>query len=249
MTALEHSTACRPRCIAPGPAGPHPAGPVNGPSCSSCVAARPSRSSPPVAIVASLFPPAIRFFRDLQAVHGVSFIEFATGTLWAPDFATPSFGVLPIVVGSSIVVILSLLVSVPVGLLSAIYLSEYAPAAGAQDRQAGTRGPRGRADRRRGSLRLLVPSAHRPGGVPEPPLDRTLRHPHRWHGGSGSSPSRSWPPCPMTPCARSRSRCVRPPTPSGTPRHASPCGSWSPRRSPASSPVSSSPHHGPWGRP
>ncbi len=81
-----------------------------------------------VAIVASLFPPAIRFFRDLQAVHGVSFIEFATGTLWAPDFATPSFGVLPIVVGSSIVVILSLLVSVPVGLLSAIYLSEYAPA-------------------------------------------------------------------------------------------------------------------------
>ena len=80
------------------------------------------------AIVASLFPPAIRFFRDLQAVHGVSFIEFATGTLWAPDFATPSFGVLPIVVGSSIVVILSLLVSVPVGLLSAIYLSEYAPA-------------------------------------------------------------------------------------------------------------------------
>ena len=80
------------------------------------------------AIVASLFPPAIRFFRDLQAVHGVSFVEFATGTLWAPDFATPSFGVLPIVVGSSIVVILSLLVSVPVGLLSAIYLSEYAPA-------------------------------------------------------------------------------------------------------------------------
>ena len=79
-------------------------------------------------IVASLFPPAIRFFRDLQAVHGVSFVEFATGSLWAPDFATPSFGVLPIVVGSSIVVVLSLLVSVPVGLLSAIYLSEYAPA-------------------------------------------------------------------------------------------------------------------------
>jgi phosphate transport system permease protein len=79
------------------------------------------------AIVASLFPPALSFFREVQAVHGVSFFEFATGDFWAPDFASPSFGVLPIVVGSSIVVVLALLVSVPVGLLSAIYLSEYAP--------------------------------------------------------------------------------------------------------------------------
>lgn len=75
-----------------------------------------------VAIVASLFPPAVTFFRN------VPFTEFITGTLWAPDFANPSFGVLPIVVGSSIVVVLALLVSVPVGLLSAIFLSEYAPA-------------------------------------------------------------------------------------------------------------------------
>lgn len=79
-------------------------------------------------IVASLFPAAISFFRNVQTVHGVSFFEFATGTFWAPDFSVPSFGVLPIVVGSSIVVVLALLVSVPVGLLSAIYLSEYAPA-------------------------------------------------------------------------------------------------------------------------
>lgn len=73
------------------------------------------------AIVLSLFPPAFAFFRQ------VPFSEFITGTLWAPDFANPSFGVLPVVVGSSIVVILAVLVSVPVGLLSAIYLSEYAP--------------------------------------------------------------------------------------------------------------------------
>lgn len=79
-------------------------------------------------IVASLFPAAISFFRNVQTVHGVNFFEFATGTFWAPDFSVPSFGVLPIVVGSSIVVVLALLVSVPVGLLSAIYLSEYAPA-------------------------------------------------------------------------------------------------------------------------
>jgi len=74
-----------------------------------------------VGIVASLFPPALRFFRQVPVV------DFLTGTVWAPDFANPAFGVLPIVVGSSIVVVLALTVSVPVGLLSAIYLSEYAP--------------------------------------------------------------------------------------------------------------------------
>lgn len=74
-----------------------------------------------VGIVASLFPAAIGFFRE------VNFFDFITGTFWAPAFADPSFGVLPIVVGTGIVVVLALLVSVPVGLLSAIYLSEYAP--------------------------------------------------------------------------------------------------------------------------
>lgn len=73
------------------------------------------------AIVFSLVPPTISFFRE------VSIVEFLTGTQWAPTFAQPSFGVVPIVVGSMMVVAISLLVSVPVGLASAVYLSEYAP--------------------------------------------------------------------------------------------------------------------------
>lgn len=84
-------------------------------------------------IIASLFPPAIRFFMggnysaDTKGLDTVPTVrEFLTGTLWAPDFATPAFGVLPILVGSGIVVVLALLLSIPVGLLTAIYLSEYA---------------------------------------------------------------------------------------------------------------------------
>lgn len=73
-----------------------------------------------LAIVFSLFPPTFSFFQH------VSIIEFMTTTRWAPTFADPSFGVLPIVVGTAMVVVISLSVSVPVGLLSAIYLSEYA---------------------------------------------------------------------------------------------------------------------------
>ena len=73
------------------------------------------------AIVISLFVPTFSFFRE------VSPWEFFTGTLWAPAFANASFGVLPIVVGTLIVVTISLGVAIPVGLLSSIYLSEYAP--------------------------------------------------------------------------------------------------------------------------
>lgn len=71
-------------------------------------------------IVLALVLPSISFFSE------VSIVEFLTGTIWAPAFADPSFGVLPIVVGTLMVVVFSLIVAIPVGLASAIYLSEYA---------------------------------------------------------------------------------------------------------------------------
>lgn len=74
------------------------------------------------AIVISLVVPSVSFFGE------VSIGEFLFGTRWFPDFgAEAQFGVLPIVVGTLTVVVLSLLVAIPVGLLSAIYLAEYAP--------------------------------------------------------------------------------------------------------------------------
>lgn len=74
------------------------------------------------AIVVSLLSPTIGFFRE------VSIVEFVTGTLWAPRFATPAYGVLPIVVGTLMILVFALTVAVPIGLASAIYLAEYAPA-------------------------------------------------------------------------------------------------------------------------
>jgi phosphate transport system permease protein len=73
------------------------------------------------AIVVSLMLPTLSFFQQ------VSPVEFLTGTEWAPAFADASFGVLPIVVGTLTVVVWALIVAIPVGLASAIYLAEYAP--------------------------------------------------------------------------------------------------------------------------
>ena len=73
------------------------------------------------AIVVSLLLPTLDFFDQ------VSPVEFLTGTEWAPAFANASFGVLPIVVGTLTVVFWALIVAIPVGLASAVYLAEYAP--------------------------------------------------------------------------------------------------------------------------
>ena len=62
-----------------------------------------------------------------EFLREVPVIEFLTGTEWTPLFATPRFGVLPLVVGTLLVSAIAMLVALPMGLLSAIYLSEYAP--------------------------------------------------------------------------------------------------------------------------
>jgi phosphate transport system permease protein len=53
--------------------------------------------------------------------------DFLFGTVWTPLFAMPRFGVLPLVAGTVLVSAIAMLVALPMGLLSAIYLSEYAP--------------------------------------------------------------------------------------------------------------------------
>jgi phosphate transport system permease protein len=58
----------------------------------------------------------------------VSIAEFLTGTEWAPTFAPAKFGVLPLVCGTFVIAAGALVVALPVGLGSAIFTSEYAPA-------------------------------------------------------------------------------------------------------------------------
>jgi phosphate transport system permease protein len=72
------------------------------------------------AIVISLIVPTIQFFGD------VPIADFLFGTDWGPTFQPPTFGVLPIVVGTLSVTFWALLFGIPIGLGAAIYLSEYA---------------------------------------------------------------------------------------------------------------------------
>jgi phosphate transport system permease protein len=71
-------------------------------------------------IILVLAVETVEFFRE------VSIVEFLTGTEWTPLFANAHFGVLPLVAGTLIVSAIAMVVALPMGLLVAIYLSEYA---------------------------------------------------------------------------------------------------------------------------
>jgi phosphate transport system permease protein len=72
------------------------------------------------AIVFSLIGPTVDFFGI------VPIGEFLFGTDWTPQFEPPSFGVLPVVVGTLSVTLWGMLFAIPIGLGAAVYLSEYA---------------------------------------------------------------------------------------------------------------------------
>jgi phosphate transport system permease protein len=74
-----------------------------------------------VGIIAVLIEETISFFSE------VSVIDFLTGTEWTALFDEKNFGVLALVSATLQISLIALLVAVPLGIMSAIYLSEYAP--------------------------------------------------------------------------------------------------------------------------
>jgi len=73
-----------------------------------------------VGIIAVLMMEMVQFFQE------VSLWDFLTGREWTPLFSNKKFGVLPLFAGTAITSIIAMIVALPLGLMSAIYLSEYA---------------------------------------------------------------------------------------------------------------------------
>lgn len=73
-----------------------------------------------VGIILILLQQAFVFFSQ------TSVTDFLFGTTWTALFKSPQYGVLPLVGGTLMITIVAMAVAVPLGLMSAIYLSEYA---------------------------------------------------------------------------------------------------------------------------
>ncbi len=86
-----------------------------------------------LAIVVILLRESAAFFEH------VSLKEFLTDTMWTPLFADAHYGILPLVAGTLTTTMVALVVAVPVGTIIAIYLSEFAFASPARNRQTDSR--------------------------------------------------------------------------------------------------------------
>lgn len=81
-----------------------------------------------IGIILSVLFESIRFFQSIP------FFDFVFGTKWSPQIAiradqigsSGAFGAIPLFVGTLLIASIALFVAVPLGLMSAIYLSEYA---------------------------------------------------------------------------------------------------------------------------
>jgi phosphate transport system permease protein len=74
-------------------------------------------------IVIFLFREGIPIFQQ------ISVFKFIFGSAWYPTYDPPEYGIWPLIVGSLVVTLFACLIAIPLGVLSAIYISEIAPGA------------------------------------------------------------------------------------------------------------------------
>lgn len=72
------------------------------------------------AILGILTYETVEFFRE------VTFLEFFGDTRWTPLFVSKHFGIWPLFCGTMLVTVIAMIVALPLGILCAVYLSEYA---------------------------------------------------------------------------------------------------------------------------
>ena len=139
-----------------------------------------------IGIFLSVLFEALRFFQQVPV------IEFLFGTQWSPQTAiradqvgsSGAFGAVPLFAGTLLISVIAMLVAVPVGLMSAIYLSEYASRRFRAYREAGARDPRGHSD---GRLRLLRGADRRAAAARFRREPRARGRVRERAGGAGSS--------------------------------------------------------------
>jgi phosphate transport system permease protein len=73
-----------------------------------------------VGIVFSVLFESLIFFAEVPV------FEFLFGTQWSPTADPPSFGFIPLLTGTLLITVIAILVAGPLGLLSAIFMAEYA---------------------------------------------------------------------------------------------------------------------------
>ena len=80
-----------------------------------------------VSIVAVLLICYFLFANGIPAMKEIGVFDFLFGTTWAPKNEPASFGILPMIVGSICVTLGAIVIGVPIGILTAVFLARFCP--------------------------------------------------------------------------------------------------------------------------
>ncbi len=67
------------------------------------------------------------FINGIPAMSKIGFFDFLLGRQWKPSDTPPSYGIFPMILGSIYVTAGAVLIGVPIGVLTAVYMAHYCP--------------------------------------------------------------------------------------------------------------------------
>lgn len=80
-----------------------------------------------VSIIAVVLICAFMFIKGCPAIGEIGVTDFLLGTSWKPMDSNPSFGIFPMIVGSLYVTAGAIIVGVPIGLMTAVFMAKFCP--------------------------------------------------------------------------------------------------------------------------
>lgn len=78
-------------------------------------------------ILAVLLICVFLFANGIPAMKEIGFFSFLTGTKWAPNNSPASFGIFPMIIGSLYITAGAIIVGVPIGILTAVFMAHFCP--------------------------------------------------------------------------------------------------------------------------
>lgn len=80
-----------------------------------------------VSILAVLVICLFMFYNGIPAMKEIGFFNFIFGDVWRPTDSKPSFGIAPMILGSIYVTAGAIIIGVPIGLFTAIFMAKFCP--------------------------------------------------------------------------------------------------------------------------
>lgn len=80
-----------------------------------------------ISVLAILLICGFLFGNGIPAIKEIGIKDFIFGTQWTPTNGKPSFGILPMICGSFLVTLGAIVIGVPIGILTSVFMSRFCP--------------------------------------------------------------------------------------------------------------------------